>query len=152
MIGKRIMALARRLPGHARLGRCVLAILMLSIVSCAPVEKKVGETITTRINDPFLRQHITMNVSKGALNAQTSLYEVDASIAADRLDAQRPNSYRIMVRAAYFQGAETKPVDTSQWSELILRPNEPVEFRSASLTTADRCLLEVAYPEEVGMK
>ena len=152
MIERRIMALAPRLPGPAR--RCwrLMAIPILSIVSCAPVEKKVGETITTRIRDPFLRQHLTTNVSKGALNAQTSLYEVDASISADSLDARRANSYRIMVRATYYQGEAPKPVDTSQWSELILRPNESVEFKSSSLTTADRCLLEVAYPEEVGMK
>jgi hypothetical protein len=119
---------------------------------CAPVEEKVGETITTRIRDPFLRQHITTEVKKGAFNPQTGLYEVDSSIGVDSLDASRPNSYRVMVRAVYYQSQAPQPVDTSQWSEIILQPGHPVSFSSASLTSADHCLLEVAYPEEVGMR
>ena len=130
----------------------VVVIPMFSMHGCAPMEKKVGETIITRIRDPFLRQHITTDVKKGAFNPQTGLYELDASIAADSLDASRLNSYRVMVRAVYYQGQAPLPVDTSQWSELILQPGDPVSFSSVSLTIADHCLLEVAYPEEVGMR
>lgn len=89
---------------------------------------------------------------EGPTESAARLYEIDATIEADSLDADRANSYRVFVRAVYYQGQETKPVDSSQWTELLLQPGDPVPFSSASLTGADRCLLEVAYPEEVGLK
>ncbi|OWY72660.1 hypothetical protein B7486_07020 [cyanobacterium TDX16] len=140
-------------PTHANLWPGVLLWMpMLLVAGCAPVEQKVGDSASTRIHDPFLRKHVKTTVRKGQLNPQLGLYEIDATIEADSLDADRANSYRVFVRAVYYQGQETQPVDSSQWTELLLQPGDPVAFSSASLTGADRCLLEVAYPEEVGLK
>ena len=111
-----------------------------------------GPTQFIRVSNDWLKNNVDVGIDRAELNRDSGLFEVDASIAAEDLEKGRRQSYRVVARAYYYEGAKEDPVDVSQWSELTLEPGMPLVYQSTSLQPADRFVIELAYPEEVGLK
>ena len=111
-----------------------------------------GPTQFIRVSNNWLNKNVEVGIDRAELNRDSGLLEVDASIAAEALEKGRHQSYRVVARTYYYEGASEEPVDVSEWSELTLEPGMPLVYQSTSLRPADRFVIELAYPEEVGLK
>ncbi len=139
-------------PGSA-LG-CVICALSLAGHGChePQAEFQEGLTQSIRVSNAWLKNNVDVGIDRAELNRDSGLFEVDASIVAEALEKGRRQSYRVVARACYYEGAKEDPVDVSEWSEFALEPGVRLVFQSTSLRPADRFVIELAYPEEVGLK
>lgn len=144
----------RRGPQHGSALWCVLCTLSLVGRGCHGPQAGFQEGLTqsVRVSNAWLKNKVEVRIARAELNEDSGLFEVDASIVAQALETGRRQSYRVVARACYYQGASEDPVDVSEWSELTLEPGVRLVFESTSLTPADRFVIELAYPEEADLK
>ena len=141
----------------SHLGRRILALLLcagmpLVFVSCMSGKKRVDTTETTRFYGRWLGNNVRVDITRASTNARSGLYEVDALLTADALEPGRTNGYRVVARSVFYRGGRENVVDTSAWSELLIEPGRPVAYSCTSLKPADDCVIEVGYPEGVGLR
>jgi len=102
--------------------------------------------------NPWLQQHLKIEVRRNEVNPRSGLRELDAVMSVDQLQADREHAFRIVARTKYLQGDSKEPVDVSAWSEILLSPGRSETYQCTSLQDADDFVIEVAYPEEVGLQ
>ncbi len=100
----------------------------------------------------WLQQHLKIEVRRNEVNPHSGLREIDAEIAADKLEAGRESAFRIVARTKYTRSDSKEPVDVSAWSEILLSPERSMDYQCTSLQEAEDFVIEVAYPEEVGLQ
>lgn len=137
--------------GHMRLGLLTVACGIWT-VGCAETKSTTSESTVTRIKNPWLRSHVAAEVLRSGVNERSGLFEVDATLRVEQLESGRDDGYRLVARTCYFLGGEPDPVDSSDWSELLMEPGRSVPYISTSLAPADRCIIEIAYPKEAGLR
>jgi hypothetical protein len=124
------------------------------IGGCAAPQGGAGKDQAPKVQykNLWLQQHLKIEVRRNEVNPNSGLRELDADIALDRLEADRESGFRVVARTKYLQIGSKEPVDTTAWSEIVLSPGLPVTYQSTSLQDAEDYLIEVAYPEEVGLQ
>ncbi len=125
----------------------------LVFVSCKSVEKKTVDVIgTTKFHGRWLAKNVQVDITRAGTNSRSGLYEVDALLTADALEPGRANGYRVVARSVFYRGGRQNVVDTSAWSELLIGSGRSIPYSCTSLEPADDHMIEVGYPEEVGLR
>ncbi len=139
-----------------RLLATVLSVLVLLLagLGCQTSKQVEGPVSSEQVaySNRWLRDNVEVEIVRSVVNERSGLYEVDAWIKTRRIDANRARGFRGVLRAAFYEGSKDNVVDTSAWSEFTLNPENSVRFQSTSLCPADGHLIELAYPEEVGIQ
>lgn len=131
---------------------CLTILFGIGISGCAETNKTTSESTLTRIKNLWLKSHVVTDVTRSGLNEKSGLFEVDATLRIEKLEAGRDDGYRLVARTCYYKGSQPEPVDLSDWSELLMEPGRSIPYASTSLAPADRCIIEIAYPKEVGLR
>jgi hypothetical protein len=126
---------------------------LLAAIGCKAAPKPPpSQPQVASFSNSWLAGNVQIEVSRAAPNPQSGLFEVDATIQAPRLQQDRAIPYRLVARTRFFEGSRSNNVDTSAWAEIVLQPGEPVRYSCTSLRPAEDYMIELAYPEEVGIR
>jgi hypothetical protein len=126
---------------------------LVHVAGCQSTAKRTApETANTQASNRWLEEQVAFEDLSTRHNPETGLMEVDTMVVLNELEPGRPTGYRLVARTQFYHGNRDKPVDTSAWSELLLETQQPVAYASTSLVPADDFVIEIAYPEEVGLR
>jgi len=99
-----------------------------------------------------LEKNVRVSVERQGVDPRSGLFEVDARVVVQALEPGRSDGYRVVARTLFYRGERDAVVDTSAWSELVIQPGTPMTYACTSLCEADDFMIEIGYPEEVGLR
>ena len=151
----RLSELVIRWTYAARICLVMIAVIIITLpLGCASSPKNInqdGRTVAT-LSNKLVSIDVDLQMIRAEINKQSGLYEVDVTITAQKLDARRNDPNRVVARTLFYKDSRDNLIDTSAWHELILEQGKSVSYGSTSLQPASDYKIEVAYPEEVGLR